>query len=373
MASNGDSGNYTAGSGFTQLGASGSATPPVNTISQFRNDNDTSVTFTGTALWTMGGIAVEIKAATLVVDAVSGTDAGFVGTGGTPTFANLTSGSSNANGPWNTASVTPTANKLQLLSVYLRNGSSVNPTVSTVTGNGLTWVLAQSINFDTASTSRRTLEIWRSMGASPSTGAITITPTETETGAIWSLEEVSGVDISGTNGSGAIVQSATNKDEAPASGVITATLSAFGSSKNATFGVFANDVGSDTVTAGTGFSKLADVGSTDANISSRFTTEYKSSNDTSVDVTFSAIPGVMGVVALEIKSASPFESGTATTYTVQSAFTASTTYYWRVRGIDPTGSNTYGAWATTRSFTTTAGGGTVVQDLIGGGFIPFAR
>lgn len=69
----------------------------------------------------------------------------------------------------------------------------------------------------------------------------------------------------------------------------------------------------------------------------------------------------------------PFTSGENIQYTVQSALSNSTLYYWRVRGIDPSGSNTYGAWATTRSFTTTAGGGTVVQDLIGGGFIPFAR
>lgn len=33
-----------------------------------------------------------------------------------------------------------------------------------------------------------------------------------------------------------------------------------------------------------------------------------------------------------------------------------TTYYWRVRGKDPSGSNTYGSWATTRSFTTVSSG-----------------
>jgi hypothetical protein len=48
----------------------------------------------------------------------------------------------------------------------------------------------------------------------------------------------------------------------------------------------------------------------------------------------------------------PFNSGDKCDYDVQSALTASTTYYWRVRGKDPAGSNTYGAWSTpTRSFT----------------------
>lgn len=51
----------------------------------------------------------------------------------------------------------------------------------------------------------------------------------------------------------------------------------------------------------------------------------------------------------------PFASAQAVTYTVQSALTNGATYYWRVRGIDPSGSNTYGAWATTRSFTVSAG------------------
>jgi hypothetical protein len=48
----------------------------------------------------------------------------------------------------------------------------------------------------------------------------------------------------------------------------------------------------------------------------------------------------------------PFSSGTQITYTVQSAL-SSGTYYWRVRAVDPTGTNNYGSWATTRSFTLT--------------------
>jgi len=53
----------------------------------------------------------------------------------------------------------------------------------------------------------------------------------------------------------------------------------------------------------------------------------------------------------------PWPSGNQVTYTVQAGniLTASTVYYWRVRGTDPLGSNIYGAWATTRSFTTGAG------------------
>jgi len=58
----------------------------------------------------------------------------------------------------------------------------------------------------------------------------------------------------------------------------------------------------------------------------------------------------------------PWPSGNQVTYTVQAGdiLTASTIYYWRVRGIDPLGGNTYGAWSTTRSFTT-AGGSTMLM------------
>jgi hypothetical protein len=48
----------------------------------------------------------------------------------------------------------------------------------------------------------------------------------------------------------------------------------------------------------------------------------------------------------------PFASGAAKDFTVQAGDAlAAATYYWRVAGIDPSGSNTYGAWSTpTRSF-----------------------
>lgn len=47
----------------------------------------------------------------------------------------------------------------------------------------------------------------------------------------------------------------------------------------------------------------------------------------------------------------PFTSGDLISYTVQAGEELDAdTYYWRVRGIDPSGSNTYGAWSSTRSF-----------------------
>lgn len=54
----------------------------------------------------------------------------------------------------------------------------------------------------------------------------------------------------------------------------------------------------------------------------------------------------------------PFTSAEKADYDVQSGDAlADDTYYWRVRSIDPLGTNTYGSWATTRSFTLSTGGG----------------
>jgi hypothetical protein len=61
----------------------------------------------------------------------------------------------------------------------------------------------------------------------------------------------------------------------------------------------------------------------------------------------------------------PWPSGNQVTYTVPggSALTAGVQHYWRVRGKDPSGSNTWGSWATTRSFTTTGGGTNVTVNV----------
>ena len=53
----------------------------------------------------------------------------------------------------------------------------------------------------------------------------------------------------------------------------------------------------------------------------------------------------------------PFNSGENIQYTVQAGDALAVgTYYWRVRAIDPSGSNSYGAWSSIRSFEVTSGG-----------------
>jgi len=63
----------------------------------------------------------------------------------------------------------------------------------------------------------------------------------------------------------------------------------------------------------------------------------------------------------------PWPSGNQITYTVQvgDVLAAPDTYYWRVRGIDPDGSNTYGAWSSIFSFDLTAVAASSIKQLAG--------
>lgn len=103
-----------------------------------------------------------------------------------------------------TASKTPTANALQLIWIASHNGSSLTGP-PTVTGCNLTWVEVETQIFTT--TTRR-LTLLRAMGDAPTTGQLTISfGADTQTAFVWSWLEFRDVDTSGTNGSGAIVQS----------------------------------------------------------------------------------------------------------------------------------------------------------------------
>ena len=215
-------------------------------------------------------------------------------------ISNLTTGSdTDGNSTATTASVSPAGDNLLLLTVASRTGISTNPNQPTVTGNGLTWVAEKTTVYDDSSSSRRRITVFRAMGASPSTGAITIDfGGQNQTTAIWSLDQLSGTDTTGTNGSGAIVQSVANQDTTGTGASLTVTLAAFGSANNATFGGFGNGNGTNTSTAGTGFTKSGDV-TDSADI--RLTTEFVASNDTSVDMSWSGASEVGGV-GIEIKA-----------------------------------------------------------------------
>lgn len=195
-----------------------------------------------------------------------------------------------------TASVSPTSNNLLLLSVTSRTGITAEPNQPTVTGLNLTWVvIGTNIYWDTDSSSRKKTTLFRALGT-VTNGTIAIDfGGQNQTNVIWSLEQVSGIDTSGTNGSGAIVQSATNKDEVTGGGTLTVTLAAFGSANNATYGTFA----SDSALTVTDFTELSN------NTSSfNHTAIYKLANDTTVVENYATqASSKIGGIAIEIQNA----------------------------------------------------------------------
>lgn len=119
------------------------------------------------------------------------------------TGSNLTTGfaeNSTTAGP--TASISPTANRLIILTVGALIGSGTINTPTITTTLGVTFVLVNS----TGSGQTRRSFVFRAMSASPGTGTITATFDATMSRIIWEVSEFSGVDTSGANGAGAIAQ-----------------------------------------------------------------------------------------------------------------------------------------------------------------------
>ena len=157
--------------------------------------------------------------------------------------------SSNGNADYKTTSFTPASNALILATVRFQLTAGT-PATPILTGNGLTWVEVAGVNFSTIATPLKRISVFRALGASPTTGPLTINIGRASQGnAGWVVEQFTGVDTSGTNGSGAIVQSGTNASDTSASSI---TLSAFGSTSNLGFGGFG--AGTTGLSPSTGFS-----------------------------------------------------------------------------------------------------------------------
>lgn len=187
---------------------------------------------------------------------------------------------------YTTASVTLKAGRLYLLTVV--NTAADAAVVSGIAG-GPTWTSRSTTQYNT--TAHR-VSIWSGAPTADYTGTIVISFGATQTGGRWALNEFSGVDTSTTDG---VVQQAatTGNDTTPL-----ATLAAFASANNATFGALANTADS-TTTPGAGFTELSDL-STGTTPASFLQTQWRVDNDTTVDGTITS--GQWGACAVELKA-----------------------------------------------------------------------
>mgnify|MGYP007031186217 CR=1 FL=1 len=196
---------------------------------------------------------------------------------------------------YTTASISPGANRL-ILAAVASTFSSL-PNAPTLSGNGLTWVQIATITFNTVATPLSRLTVFRALGAAPTTGAVTIAfAGQVQLNCLWGIAEFTNVDTSGTNGSGAVVQSATNRGNAATN--LSVTLAAFASFSNATYGAFSTDL-NEAVSSGLGFSSLSDGGTSTP--TQRRKTEWRNENDTLVDAT-ATNPADWGGIAIEIRN-----------------------------------------------------------------------
>lgn len=219
------------------------------------------------------------------------------------TASNLTAGTSNVSATsFVTASITPSANKLILIGII--SGSGVAHAPTGVTGCGLTWVQVCQVNVHTTVY----MTVFRAMGAAPSSGALTISfGGSIDQGIGWSVDQFSNTDTSGTNGSGAIVQSATaSQDLGPSVTGLTVTLATFNGLLNATYGVCGMNTFNYGINTGGNFTNLGLVSTGGAPINS----QYAQTNQTSVNWTWSSENSIAAAAAaIEIKAKQTFLGG----------------------------------------------------------------
>jgi hypothetical protein len=118
------------------------------------------------------------------------------------------------------------------------------------------WTEVATVTFDTLVNSLKRLTVYRAMSGSPGSGPITITFPSGVSNSQWIVSQWSGVDASGVNGAGAIVQTASNRADAVTT--LTATLAPFAGAGNVAYGVVGVNGTGLVVTPGAGFTEIAE-------------------------------------------------------------------------------------------------------------------
>ena len=196
-------------------------------------------------------------------------------------------------------SATYSNNKLYLLFLSTSHATLTAPVASAISGAGLTFTnVAQAFY---SGIGVRSVEAWRCLPTSgATTGVVTATLTGgTATNGHGFIIEIDGMDTSGSNGSGAIVQSPTAVSASNGtSGSV--TLSAFGSSDNRPFSFFAHRA-NEVTTFETNWTELGDVNSNSPSAGSEC--QWRSdTTDTTATATWGT-SSAWGAIAIEIKQA----------------------------------------------------------------------
>lgn len=170
------------------------------------------------------------------------------------TATHLSTGSDTTNSAtMTTASISPSAGKFYEVKVWLNSTAPVPPI--TVTGWGLTWDLTVTDSTD----GPRRAAIFRAVGT-PTAGALTFTAAagNTPSGWAWSVTEYDGLDLTGTNGAGAIVQ--VREGRPPAGTSISESFTSPITTGNVTSALVGTSGSNEAMTAGSGWTALGQAG-----------------------------------------------------------------------------------------------------------------
>lgn len=177
-----------------------------------------------------------------------------------------------------TASISPTAGRV-VVATFLQRHGTATPNEPTASGNGLTYTLRGTQTRTVTGTIVIRISVFTAPASSPSAGAITFDcGGQTQQEAVWAVTEFAAMNTSSPLGQVA----ATNNGE---STTPSATLGAFSNVGNATFGAVGYS-GTSACTPGTDFNEIHEVSGGQSNC--RLQTQWKDSNDTSLDWTLAA-------------------------------------------------------------------------------------
>lgn len=170
-----------------------------------------------------------------------------------------------------TVSISPESGSVVIVAVG-SNKPSGTPNEPTVSGLSMTWT---STATRLGGSNHLRMTLFRGV-ANGNSGQLTISHGGQNLQNIyWGVCQVKGTETGGTNGSDAIVQSAVNSADTTTS--FSVTLLGFSKDANATFGAVYHNTNQDT-SPGSGFIEIAE-----ADGSHQLESEYKTTNDTSVD------------------------------------------------------------------------------------------
>lgn len=196
---------------------------------------------------------------------------------------------------YTTAAIAPASNALITVAVLTHQSSSAAP-APTLSGGGMaSWDVVATTTFN-GSTPLDRVTIFRAMSASPGSGPITITSSVTVSNCQWIVSQWDGVETSGSNGSGAIVQTGTASGAAVSG--LTVSLAALADPADVAYGVFGIASATPVATAGSGFTRIDEQPSGESTTGDLFA-EW-AANDNTIDAAWSSKNA--GALGVEIRS-----------------------------------------------------------------------